>query len=254
MVRRAFSLIELLVVIGIIAVLLAMLLPAIRGARSNAQRLHCMSNLRQLLQAEMAYVADSRGYLTYPNWANDRDSTDVWLVGWLYAQGHVSSPPVQADVMTGALYSYLSDVRVYHCPVQAPEEFTADGTDRLTSYIMNGAVCGYGSVGRRDADPPTAFVPSWKITDWNDSSNQILFWEADEVGVAAATPGTAAWNDGSSYPHENLLARRHGRGACIGCFDGHVDWMDRLEYLTELQKPGPNRLYCDPHSPTGGKP
>jgi len=76
---------------------------------------------------------------------------------------------------------------------------------------------------------------------------QVLWWEAEET-----SPG-AGWNDGSSYPWENVLSRRHGRGACVGYFDGSVAWMDRLDYVAELQRPGPNRLYCDPHRADGGK-
>ena len=253
-IRGGFSLPELLVVIGIVAVLLSLLFPAITSARASADRVHCMSNLRQLLQAEMAYVADSAGHLTYPNWGHDRVAANVWQVGWLYAQGRVSSPPQTADVQSGALYRYVNDARVYRCPLHAVEDASAAGTDRLTSYIMNGAVCGYGSVGLRDANPPVPWVPSWKITDWRNTAEQVLFWEADEQGAGTSPNGSAAWNDGGSYPHENLLARRHGRGACAGFFDGHVAWMDRLDYLAELQLPGPNRLYCDPHSATGGKP
>lgn len=243
--RHAFSLIELLVVIGIIGLLISMLLPAVSAARSYATRIQCMSNLRQLLTAEMMYVAEYKGYLTYPNWAHDRNATNVWSHGWLYTQGKIHVPLQQEDVTDGALFPYLQTMRIYHCPSHLSDEWSQDGTDRLTSYIMNGAVCGYGAVGHVD-DPDQHMVPSWKITDWTRASEQILFWEADESGTGAA------WNDGGSKPFENRLAKRHGRGASIGCFDGHVEWMDRIDYLTESQRPGPNRLWCDPHSPDGG--
>ena len=246
--RHAFSLVELLTVIGIVAVLLSLLLPALANARAQAARVGCMSNLRQLLQAQMMYVADNNGYLTYPNWGHDRSSADVWAVGWLYAQGKVSVPPKAEDVTSGALYRYLKNTRVFQCPVKEAGEWSAEGTDRLTSYIMNGAVCGYGSVGSR-VDPGVRLSePSWKITSWTDPSRQVLWWEAEEAGL-----GGAAWNDGASMPRENLLARRHGRGASIACFDGHVEWMDRIEYVREYQRPGPNRLWCDPRRPDGGR-
>lgn len=90
-------------------------------------------------------------------------------------------------------------------------------------------------------------APSWKITDWTRPSEQVLWWEADESGDSAA-----AWNDGSSKPNENQLPFRHGSGASIACFDGHVEWRDAIDYLLEAGSIGPNRLWCDPHSPTGG--
>ena len=62
----AFTLVELLVVIGVIAVLIAILLPALSKARASARSLQCLSNLRQLGQATAMYVAQSKGYLPYP--------------------------------------------------------------------------------------------------------------------------------------------------------------------------------------------
>src|SRR5689334_17193285 len=91
--KSAFSLPELLAVVGIIAVLIAILLPALAKSRAEALRVRCMSNLRQLLLAEQMYVNDSKGYLTYPNWSDDRTADDIWPVGWLYQQGKVSTPP-----------------------------------------------------------------------------------------------------------------------------------------------------------------
>ena len=253
--RQGFSLAELLVVIGLVAVLVALLLPALGRARAEANRVACMSNLRQLLQAQMMYVAESKGFLTYPNWGHDRRSTDtVWPAGWLYTQGQVGDRPAPGDVKSGVLFRYLGDARAYRCPLHPPEAASDSGTDRLTSYIMNGAVCGYGAVGHQNAHP-VRWMPSWKITDWRQPSEQILWWEAEEGGPGTAAPeqGGASWNDGSSDPKENFLSRRHGRGACVGHFDGSAAWMDRIDYVAELQRPGPNRLYCDPHRPDGGK-
>ena len=252
--RRAFSLVELIVVIGVVAVLVALLLPVLARARAEGNRVACMSNLRQLLQAQMAYVADSKGYLTYPNWGHDRVTDSVWPTGWLYAQGEISSPPAPDDVKSGALFRYLGDARVYRCPLHPPEAASATGTDRITSYIMNGSVCGFGAVGHKSADL-VRWVPSWKITDWRQPSEQILMWEAEEGGAGAGSFDQvgASWNDGSSDPKENFLSKLHGRGACVGHFDGSVDCMDRIAYVAELQRPGPNRLYCDPHRGDGGK-
>ena len=231
--RSAFSLVELIVVIGIVAVLIALLLPVLGRARAEANRVACMSNLRQLLLAQTAYVADSKGYLTYPNWGHDRSADNVWPVGWLYAQGQVSDPPAPDDVKGGALFRYLGDARVYRCPLHPPEAASPTGTDRLTSYIMNGAVCGFGAVGHKSGEP-VRWMPSWKITDWRSPSEQILWWEAEESAGPDAPPGQggAAWNDGSSDPRENFLSRRHGRGACVGHFDGSAAWMDRIEYVS----------------------
>src|SRR5689334_4870266 len=61
--RRAFTLVELLVVVGIIAVLLAILLPALAGAREAANRAKCLSNLRSMTQAAYMHAAEHKGYM-----------------------------------------------------------------------------------------------------------------------------------------------------------------------------------------------
>src|SRR3954470_10755926 len=120
---RGFSLIELLVVIGIIALLIGILLPALSAAREQARRVACQSNLRQLMTAVMLYAGDNKNSLPFPNsLAQETPPLGVngilWRgPGWLYDAPNRTR---EQDVRGGALWPYLRKAEVYRCPDDSP--------------------------------------------------------------------------------------------------------------------------------------
>jgi prepilin-type N-terminal cleavage/methylation domain-containing protein len=99
--RYGFTLIELLIVIAIIAVLVALLLPAVSAARQQALTLNCSSNLRQLTMGYRQYAMEHENKLLRGD-----TTTGCW----------VNAGDTSSEFTTGELWPYVVNATVYHCP------------------------------------------------------------------------------------------------------------------------------------------
>lgn len=118
--RPAFSLVELLVVIGIISVLIGMLMPAMGRVREHARLTHCLANLRSLGQAMIMYADSSKGWLpnSNPNLkANDYDATNAVLVA--LNRDFIRAPAVFHCPSDGDPVPYLIETADYTLPNSA---------------------------------------------------------------------------------------------------------------------------------------
>jgi len=248
--EHAFTLIELLVVIAIIAILAAMLLPALASAKQKAQRTQCVGNNKQFGLAMTMYANDNLDRMAYPNW------NPPWVPGWLYTPYNDAVPnPYAAPMNTnasaawqgGQLWTYIQNITIYRCPndVKTNSPDILDYRDnKLSTYVWNGAVCGYGEVPNSQTYKLTLFRP-----------DAFLAWEplTDDID-SAVSPGYG-YNDGASYPDPAVdggLGLRHGKvGGIILSFDGHVEFMKAAAWKAESELSIANRMYCVPGSTTG---
>jgi prepilin-type N-terminal cleavage/methylation domain-containing protein len=239
--KSAFTLIELLVVIAIIAILAAMLLPALAKAKSKATRTVCVNNNKNLSAAANMYGSDNREYLPFPNWGNT-------YTGWAYKPVNNNPPNLDVNPLKdnpvlaykdGLYYQYTPNPKAYKCPLDGKSKYYKDRANKFSSYIMNGSVCGFDNQNR-----------SARIsTIW--SSMAFLQWEPDET-LGNPPIGAFAFNDASSFPDRNEgVGRLHDSGAIIQAVAGHVQFITFKKFTQEQNTPAKGLLWWSPWTANG---
>jgi prepilin-type N-terminal cleavage/methylation domain-containing protein/prepilin-type processing-associated H-X9-DG protein len=197
--KAGFTLVELLVVIGIIAVLVAILLPVLSRARENANRIACMSNLRQIGNAFFMYTGDNKGWfpcvavfgntLGYPNGTAPAGYPADWI-GWP-EDWIVWRNKQPGDRLLGAIVKYLGNPnsgKVMICPSDNPEwRAIANGVGYYPySYAMN-SYLSWGTIGNPHVPGVNGsgnlrfpLNLAYKITQVRRSSDKIIVYEEDE--------------------------------------------------------------------------
>ena len=247
--RRGFTLIELLVVIAIIAILAAMLLPALSKAKAKASQISCNSNLRQWGLAISMYANDNRDY--YPasrdlNFTVPADNNPTWSE--LYA-GATGSPQIGLSDWFNALPPYISGMplwqygannvsnnvfasghSIYVCPTAQGMPTISPDPDSLTGIEPGagpGPTFNYGMNQRINfnlAAPANVPETPFRVTQAVNPSAFVAFSEQRVHAAELPYYGTTPNDLSSTYNWCNRFSGRHSLGGNIVFADGHALW------------------------------
>lgn len=242
---QGFTLIELLVVLAIIAILAALLLPALAKGKQKAQGLQCLSNHRQLTLAWKMYTDDNRDLLLYASRSWDHPESDpyAWVLGDLdFNPGNPSNWDPNVNIKKSPLWPYCGNsVGIWKCPAdKSSVRVNGEDKPRVRSMSMNvwvGGFAGYdGALSGGDrwtygGNPWRVYLKMSEFVNPGPSGIWLLMdMREDSIDWGNFATDMRGWPDKpESVGFYDLPASYHNRSGGLSFADGHAvirRWLD----------------------------
>jgi type II secretory pathway pseudopilin PulG len=214
---------ELLLVIAIIAILAALLMPALATAKSKGKQTACLNNLRQLVLSFQMYSADNDGKLTQ-NSPLAEPGGNCWMLGDMKVSADSTNTAI---IRQGKLFPYANQVNLYRCPTDPSR---ANDEPRARSYSMNSWV---GSRYMETHSYPTGFRTFVRESELSAAAPAMLWVMADEHEASIDDAWFLVTMD-DSRPFASSPATRHERSYGLNFGDGHAEFYKLRDPKTGL--------------------